>query len=144
MRQNINRKYNSPTKSNVYLCLDISEIHKTVRYILFIMFIAPTIMLLHYIKRSGQWYITCRSFFSKEYLLFLLSLIWEKIIPYRDIFLCFKGMLWRIIIWLFEDNLLLKRKKKKTKIFIYYIVIFKPKIIKTVIIILYAIKCLTC
>lgn len=52
---------------------------------------------------------------ADHFLLFLLSLIWEKIVPYRDIFLCFKDMFWRTIMWLFEDNLLLKRKMK-TKI----------------------------
>lgn len=40
MRKDFNRRYTSPTKSKVYQFFDISEINKTVRYILFIKFIA--------------------------------------------------------------------------------------------------------
>lgn len=42
-----NRKYNSPTKSKVCSCYTISEINRTVVYIMFIAYIA---ILLHYIK----------------------------------------------------------------------------------------------
>lgn len=42
MRKHINQKYDSPTKSKAYSYLAFSEINKTMRYILFIMFIALT------------------------------------------------------------------------------------------------------
>lgn len=48
MHKNFNRKNSSPTKSKVYSFFAISKINNTVRYILFIMFIACYAFALHY------------------------------------------------------------------------------------------------
>lgn len=50
LRWNIYREYNSLSKSKAYSSLAISEINKTVLYIVF----ACSIMLSYYIKRSDQ------------------------------------------------------------------------------------------
>lgn len=68
MRKSINRKYNSLTKSYVYLCLCFREFNKTVRFVLFIMSIGCAITLSHYINMKLADDITCWSFLLKEYL----------------------------------------------------------------------------
>lgn len=52
--KNINRKYNSSTRCNVYLRLPTSKIDKTAGNILLIKHIACTVMLSHCIKRHAN------------------------------------------------------------------------------------------
>lgn len=76
MRKNINRKYNSSTRCNVYLCLPTSKIDKTEgnypinqTYSMYC-----NAFKLH--KKTCQWYITCRLYLSK--LLYLQPLERKK------------------------------------------------------------------
>lgn len=54
-----------------YSCPAISDIKKTVGFILFILFTACTVMLLHNVNRADQWHHTPINFFNNQ-LIFII------------------------------------------------------------------------